>query len=316
MALVLLDEIASVLVCPRCGRPLQREAGVLRCPNDDCDLAGGGGFSDWQGMPVLVDFERSILQREDLDRRTGVPSRPSIARLPSPLRPLWKPRNEVAATNVGKLLTQLDGPAPLILVVGGGTIGNGVDALYEDQRVRLIAFDIGPSPVTQFVADAHQIPLADGSVDAVIVQAVLEHVLQPEIVVSEIHRVLRPNGLVYAETPFMQQVHAGPYDFVRYTSSGHRYLFRRFEEVEAGSVAGGGTQLLWSIDHVTRGLLRSQFAGRIARAAFFWLRYLDRVIPSSYNMDNASSYYFLGRRYEGEMITRDIVTYYRGAQRR
>jgi hypothetical protein len=114
----------------------------------------------------------------------------------------------------------------------------------------------------------------------------------------------------------MQQVHAGPYDFVRYTSSGHRYLFRRFEEVEAGSVAGGGTQLLWSIDHVTRGLLRSQFAGRIARAAFFWLRYLDRVIPSSYNMDNASSYYFLGRRYEGEMITRDIVTYYRGAQRR
>jgi 2-polyprenyl-3-methyl-5-hydroxy-6-metoxy-1,4-benzoquinol methylase len=43
----------------------------------------------------------------------------------------------------------------------------------------------------------------DGTCDAVVVQAVLEHVLQPDVVVAEIHRVLRPDGLVYAETPFM-----------------------------------------------------------------------------------------------------------------
>jgi SAM-dependent methyltransferase len=314
MALVSMDEITCLLVCPRCDRRLVRKGARLRCQNADCDL-GGADFSDWGGMPVLVDFERSILQREDLDRRAGVASPPSIARLPSLLRSLWKPRNEVAAANIGRLLSQLNDSAPLILVVGGGSIGNGADALYEDPRVRLVAFDIGPSSVTQFVADAHQIPLADRSVDAVVVQAVLEHVLQPETVVSEIHRVLRPDGLVYAETPFMQQVHAGAYDFVRYTSSGHRYLFRRFEELDAGSVAGGGTQLLWSFDHVTRGLLRSQLAGKIARGAFFWLRYLDRVIPSSYNMDNASAYYFLGRRSERELSMSEIATYYRGAQR-
>jgi hypothetical protein len=57
-------------------------------------------------------------------------------------------------------------------------------------------------------------------------------------------------------------VHAGPYDFVRYTSSGHRYLFRAFEEIAAGPVAGPGTQLLWSIDHIVRGLLRSELAGK------------------------------------------------------
>src|SRR5262249_7129131 len=152
----------------------------------------------------------------------------------------------------------LSGPSPLIVVIGGGTVGNGVAALYRDRRTRLLGFDVYGSSLTQFIADAHQIPPATGSVDAVVVQAVLEHVLDPQQVANEIHRVLRREGLVYAETPFLQHVHAGAYDFVRYTCSGHRYLFRAFEEISAGPVAGPGTQLLWSIDHTVRGLLRSQ----------------------------------------------------------
>ena len=63
---------------------------------------------------------------------------------------------------------------------------------------------------TQFVADAHRVPLATESVDALVIQAVLEHVLDPWRVAAEIHRVLRPGGLVYADTPFLQQVHEGP----------------------------------------------------------------------------------------------------------
>jgi len=57
-----------------------------------------------------------------------------------------------------------------------------------------------------------------------LVQAGLEHVRDLWQVVAEIHRVLKDDGLVYAETPFMQQVHEGPYDFTRFTESGHRYL--------------------------------------------------------------------------------------------
>jgi SAM-dependent methyltransferase len=202
----------------------------------------------------------------------------------------------------------------MVLVVGGGTVGNGVEALYDDLRIRLVAFDIYRSPVTQFVADAHRIPLANESVDAVVVQAVLEHVLDPEKVVSEIHRVLRHGGLVYAETPFLQQVHAGPYDFTRYTSSGHRYLFRAFEEIRAGPVAGPGTQLLWSLDHIVRGLTRVELAGKIARGLFFWLRYLDHAVPVNFAMDSASAFYFLGRRASHELTPSEILQYYRGAQ--
>ena len=125
---------------------------------------------------------------------------------------------------------------------------------------------------------------------------------------------IRDGGLVYAETPFLRQVHAGPYDFVRFTASGHRYLFRRFEEVAAGPVAGPGTQLLWSVDHLVRGVARSELAGRLARALLFALRYLDRIVPEEYAVDDASAFYFLGRRADDELSPHEIIAYYGGAQ--
>jgi SAM-dependent methyltransferase len=214
------------------------------------------------------------------------------------------------------MLDMLSGRPSRILVVGGGTIGNGLDSLYTcADDVDIIGLDLYGSEVTQLIADAHAIPLATGSIDAVIVQAVLEHVLDPTVVVGEIYRVLADGGLVYAETPFMQQVHAGAYDFTRFTASGHRYLFRWFTEIDSGVTAGPGTQLLWSLDHLVRGLARSRNAGRVVRALLFWLRYLDGCVDPTYAIDGASAAFFLGRRANREMSRGEIVDYYRGAQR-
>jgi SAM-dependent methyltransferase len=318
MSVLTLGSIVSSLTCPRCRAALVASEGGFRCSGPGCNLSRPGAFPRVGGQPVLVDFEQSILEPQEFadaeaEQLPPVVHRWSLDRAPRWLRSILKPPNRVAARNVDALLSRLDGSAT-VLVVGGGTIGNGTERLYSDDRVRVIAFDIYRSPTTQFVADAHAIPLADGSVDAVVVQAVLEHVLDPERVVAEIWRVLRPNGLVYAETPFLQHVHAGPYDFTRFTSSGHRYLFRRFTELDAGPVAGPGTQLLWSVDHLLRGLLRSELAGKLARVALFGLRYLDRAVPDAYAMDAASAYFFLGERSERELTPQEIVRYYRGAQ--
>ena len=161
------------------------------------------------------------------------------------------------------------GQRPRILVIGGGTVGAGLEELYADPTVDLICFDIYASPAVQFIADGHAIPLADGSVDGVVVQAVLEHVLEPTMVAKEIHRVLRSGGIVYADTPFLLPVHEGPYDFTRFTDSGHRYLFRSFERIDSGSIAGAGTALRWSIGYFVRALTRSSKLGSIAAALFF-----------------------------------------------
>lgn len=316
MNLANLRDVEALLACPRCGAALAAGGLGYSCSATSCALSTPASFPLVAGQPVLVDFDQSILRSEDLatlDAPLVAPAS-SIDRLPRVVRSWWKPRNAVAARNVDLLLAELGRPA-LVLVVGGGSMGNGVERLYSTPDVAVLGFDAYAGPLTQFVADAHQIPLGDGSVDAVVVQAVLEHLLDPDRAVAEIRRVLRPDGLVYAETPFLQQVHAGAYDFRRFTSSGHRYLFRGFEEIAAGAVAGPGTQLLWSIDHLMRGLLRSQLAGRLARGVFSPLRVLDRVVPDDYAMDNASAYFFLGRRAERELTPREIVDYYRGAQR-
>ena len=127
--------------------------------------------------------------------------------------------------------------------------------------------------------------------------------------VAEIHRVLRPGGVVYAETPFLQQVHEGAYDFTRFTDSGHRYLFRDFERIDSGQVAGAGTALRWSIGYFVRALTRSVALGRIASLAFFWLSYLDRFLDPAHSLDAASSVFFLGRKAADPMTParRDLV---------
>lgn len=146
-----------------------------------------------------------------------------------------------------------------------------------------------------------------------LVQAVLEHVLEPAKVVGEIWRVLAPGGVVYAETPFMQQVHEGPYDFTRFTESGHRWLFRNFIRTDSGVVLGPGSQLIWSLDYFARGVFRSRLAGRLARVAFCWVRLADLFIPLAHQVDAACGVYFLGTKSEQPISVRDIVSHYQGA---
>jgi len=311
MTLVDLNDIRQLLVCPRCRSWLTQEPGGYHCTAPACPYHRARAFPLSGRWPVLVDFERSVVDR-NAPPVTHTPA--GADSLPAPLHLLVKPPNRVAARNIDLLLRALPSPVPRLLVVGGATVGNGVGAVYRNPRVEVIAFDIVGSPVTQFIADAHRIPLPARSVDAVLVQAVLEHVLDPPLVVSEIHRVLKEDGLVYAETPFLQQVHAGAHDFTRYTASGHRYLFRRFDELAAGAVTGPGTQLLWSIDHLVRGLTRSATAGRGVRALLFWLRALDRLVPPGFAEDDAAALFFLGRRRDREMSAEEIIEYYRGAQ--
>jgi SAM-dependent methyltransferase len=309
------EDFDSLLRCPRTGEPLRWTEDGLLTPKGEAS-----GYRLVGGVPLLVDFEHSIISEASVSAE-GVESgvkRRQRSGLMAPIKRLLSPPKDSTRDNVGllrSLLQKRGSRRPLVLVIGGGTVGQGMQPLYDDPDARLILFDIYRSADVHFVADAHSIPLADASMDAVVVQAVLEHVLQPATVVAEIWRVLRDGGLVYAETPFLQHVHEGAYDFTRFTESGHRYLFRRFDLVASGASGGPGMQLMWSIDYFVRSLFRSVGAGKIAKLAFFWLRYLDRFIPPSFASDAASGVYFLGYKSAGDMTPDDAIAFYRGAQR-
>ncbi len=270
------------------------------------------------GVPVLIDAEDSIVGGLVEGRRAASPiARPRRRGVAAFVKRLLSPTKRETVENIGLFVEALKqaNPAPLVLVIGGGTEGQGTGQLYRDSAIRRLSFDIYRSPGIDMIADAHEIPLADDSVDGVLVQAVLEHVLEPERVVAEIWRVLKPGGIVYAETPFLQQVHEAAYDFTRFTDSGHRYLFRRFALIRSGPSGGAGTQLLWSLDYFFRGLFRSRAVGKAVKLAFFWLRWADRLIPRAQNIDNASGVYLLGRKATTVVTPQEIIAYYSGAQR-
>ena len=50
-------------------------------------------------------------------------------------------------------------------------------------------------------AIGESIPLRDGSFDLVLLFEVLEHVMKPEVVLEEISRVLKPNGMLFLTVP-------------------------------------------------------------------------------------------------------------------
>jgi len=306
----------GLFICPRCTGPVQRADGSWRCSNASCRYAAEP-FPVVSGVPALVDFDRSVLDADKL-RASGGASPIRRTRFHRVLNRLLHPANTTASASVARMLRLLaadDAAArrrPRILVIGGGTRGDGLAALYAEPAVDLIAFDIYFSPAVQFVGDGHAIPLADGSVDGVVIQAVLQHMLEPTVVVSEIHRVLRSGGIVYADSPFLQQVCEGPYDFTRFTDSGHRYLFRSFECVDSGCVAGAGTALRWSLDYFVRALTRSVRLGRVTSLCLFWLSYADRMLDRGHSLDAASSVFFLGRKSAAPITPTQIIGYYQG----
>jgi SAM-dependent methyltransferase len=209
--------------------------------------------------------------------------------------------------------------SPKVLVLGGGVAGSGFEVLLSETEIDLLETDVFMTRRTRLVCDAHDIPFENQTFDAVVIQAVLEHVVDPWRCVEEIQRVLKDGGFVYAEVSFMQQVHAGRYDFTRFTHLGLRRLFRSFAEISSGVSCGPGTAAAWSVQH----LALSFFEGRwsrwlaivVARLASFWLRYLDRfLLDKPGALDAASSLYFLGSRSSGCLADQGLINLYRGAQ--
>jgi len=299
--------------CPRCSSMLQNLKSQPSCSDPACEYSKSG-FPLVHGQPVLIDFATSIFDRDAYRRHNGSPLKRDVTlrSIGSRLHQFTFGMNRVAAFNCAKflgLLKKVSG-RPVVLVIGGGTIGFGTGELYNDASIELVGTDVYASQHTCLVADAHKLPFEEKVFDGIWIQAVLEHVLEPHTVVAEIHRVLKRGGLVYAETPFMQQVHERAYDFSRFTQSGHRWLFKDFSEISAGPVSGAGVALLWSIRYFCRALGAGNKLSLLICLPFFWIRFLDKLARGRTVADAASGLFFLGRRADQAIDPHSMPKYY------
>ena len=282
-----------------------------------CDIA----FPEVNNVPVLINEANSVFRLDDfvLNRTTTYGAPPSgLNRLVTLMTPSISV-NPGSAGNYRSFFDKLKkmNARPRILVIGGALLGKGMDLAEMGDDFELVETDVSFGGRTRLICDAHDLPFVSGSFDGVIAQAVLEHVIDPHRCVFELFRVLRPDGLVYAETPFMQQVHMGRYDFMRFSHLGHRRLFRDFNEIASGPVGGPGMALAWAWAYFLRSLFRR---GRLQHLAFavgsltgFWLKYVDHFLkdhPGSF--DAASCYFFLGSKSATPISDREILDLYRG----
>lgn len=119
-------------------------------------------------------------------------------------------------------------------------VGSGPERIGKE----FINVDIFPFPEVDIVADATQLPFRDSSVDALVSEAVLEHVFDTDKVVREITRIVRSGGYIYISAPFIQPYHASPNDFHRWTISGLERLFPDFTIIKSGVRSGPWSALL------------------------------------------------------------------------
>lgn len=114
-------------------------------------------------------------------------------------------------------------------------IGCGNGGLREllPDTVRYIGIDypttmaLGYSGKPDILADAARLPIASSSVDTVVMLDVLEHLVEPELAVSEAARILRPGGQCLIHVPFLYPLHDEPYDYQRWTRHGLQHLLKR-----------------------------------------------------------------------------------------
>lgn len=214
--------IESILVCPECGGDLDFSS-ALACRK--CMAAFVRVSNRFHFLERSVSKSRSewLDRLKEGIRRIAPGVYPALVQI---LSPVFFPR---------RIHRDIPPEGHVVLNLGSGTTNFGK---------HVINVDLADYENVDVVASLDKLPIRSNSADYIVNVAVLEHVPNPRAVVSEFHRILRPNGRGLCFVPFIQGFHASPYDFQRYTNEGLKILFADFvvEKVEA---IGPTSALVW-----------------------------------------------------------------------
>lgn len=103
-----------------------------------------------------------------------------------------------------------------------------------------IGLDLPPSIHVDIYGDGMFLPFQEKVIDTVLCNEVLEHIPEPLKFMSELNRVLKPQGILILTTPQTWGLHLEPHDYYRYTKYGLRYLAEQsgFEVMEITPTCG------------------------------------------------------------------------------
>ena len=91
-----------------------------------------------------------------------------------------------------------------------------------------VGIDMRPGPGVDCVANVEALPQSTGSVGTVLALNAFEHVKCFWRGLDEVHRVLRPDGVLILSTPFHFRIHQFPHDYWRFTPAAYEALLERY----------------------------------------------------------------------------------------
>jgi len=208
-------------------------------------------------------------------------------------------KTKTSKNRIAKLNEKLNG-GHLALNIGSGSTNYGTN---------FVNIDIDNFLNVNVKGDAHSLPFKTESFNFVVIQGVLEHIKNPELVIQEIYRILNPEGYVFAEIPFIQAYHPDPMDFQRYTVQGIDELFHQYNKKEIGVAVGPASGFVWIAKEFFAVLfsLNNLILYKAFRWLFSWLlapiAFFDLILErSKFAGVVASSIYYLGQKKEEKNV--------------
>lgn len=104
------------------------------------------------------------------------------------------------------------------------------------------------NPNTDVYASLRErLPFRGACADTVVSFQVVEHLPDPNTLLAEAQRILRPGGSLFLTIPFMWLVHEAPFDYCRYTRHGLQHLLQKHGFVEIEIRENTGFWQMWSL---------------------------------------------------------------------
>lgn len=125
----------------------------------------------------------------------------------------------------GRVLDVGCGEMPFRSFLSGGVHYQGLDV------AEAVSFGMRTHPDIALF-DGVRIPFPDNSWDGILCTEVLEHAVEPQRLIAEMLRVLRPGGMLLLTVPFAARVHHAPHDYRRFTRYCLHAMLADFASIE------------------------------------------------------------------------------------
>lgn len=246
-----------LIQCPDCGSPMAGEKPLV------CSAACGWQSSDERDLRCVAPLPRWIEHDRQLCIDPGKALRDLIT--VAPVNTYKGPAAQRDSTSLISVLEQRLEPGARVLDLGCGPKDQAVPVQFLG--FQYLGVDV-EGEAADLLVDAHAMPLVDGSFDAVLSYAVLEHLRDPFVALSEISRVLKPGGIYLGTVSLGEPFHSS---YFHHTAWGVLALVQQSPQLEV--------ERLWASIDTLSSLSRMGRYPRIIRRVLSLLDALHSTCP-------------------------------------